>query len=300
MTILEVEAFLNIVKSGSLTASADSLFISQPALSRRMAALEKELGYTLILRKKGQRRIELTAKGRAFIPLAEQWLKLWGEVRDLAESDTPTTFRVASVGSVSTYILPGVFRSFMQAYPDCPLVFNHYHSQEAYAFVSSGETDLALVSDQQYAKDVKTALIFEEPMVLVSNGLPNLGEQVHPTELKSSHEIKLPWNPETDQWNDYWFGRSAKFKVTLNQMSLLEDFMADPQSWAVVPKSVSKHLLGTAPLRLHQILDGPQSRKIYALSPMEGSHDLVPMFMQHLRTVLSQDDDFQIHFESWP
>lgn len=52
MTELEIEAFLAIVKSGSISAAAQELYVTQPALSRRIGALEQELGYCLMNRKK--------------------------------------------------------------------------------------------------------------------------------------------------------------------------------------------------------------------------------------------------------
>lgn len=60
LTQLEIEAFLNIVKYGSITKAAEVLYISQPALSRRIKSLENELQYELFIRQKGIRNIILT------------------------------------------------------------------------------------------------------------------------------------------------------------------------------------------------------------------------------------------------
>lgn len=57
MTKLEIAAFLAIVEHGSISATAEQIFVTQPALSRRIQALEKELGYRLFERDKGMRAI---------------------------------------------------------------------------------------------------------------------------------------------------------------------------------------------------------------------------------------------------
>lgn len=76
MTSLEIEAFLSIVRCGNISTSAKELFVTQPALSRRLKALESELGYTLLLRQRGMHQIQLTEEGKAFFPVAEKWMCL--------------------------------------------------------------------------------------------------------------------------------------------------------------------------------------------------------------------------------
>ena len=84
MTELEIDAFLNIVKYGSITKAAEILYISQPALSRRIKSLESELQYKLFIRQKGVRNITLTPQGEAFVLIAEKWKELWLETKDIS------------------------------------------------------------------------------------------------------------------------------------------------------------------------------------------------------------------------
>ena len=55
MNYTDIHTFLTIASSPSLSKAAESLFVSQPALSHRLSALEEELGTELIIRKKGSR-----------------------------------------------------------------------------------------------------------------------------------------------------------------------------------------------------------------------------------------------------
>lgn len=73
MTLIEIEAFLAIIKYGTMSAAAKALFITQPALSRRIQNMEQELGYPLIKRQKGYRSIQLTDKGVEFYRIAWKW-----------------------------------------------------------------------------------------------------------------------------------------------------------------------------------------------------------------------------------
>ena len=87
MTSSEIKAFFEIIKSGSISAAADNLFVTQPALTRRIQTLESELGYSLFQRNKGQKSIQLTEKGKAFISIAHQMEDLWQEALDIKEME---------------------------------------------------------------------------------------------------------------------------------------------------------------------------------------------------------------------
>ena len=73
MTDMEIETFLTVLRSGSMTAAAQALYITQPTLSARLQTLEDEVGTPLFVRGKGLRRLELTEAGTRFLPLAQRW-----------------------------------------------------------------------------------------------------------------------------------------------------------------------------------------------------------------------------------
>ena len=118
MTQAELEAFLAVVRCGTVSGAAQQLFITQPALSRRLGVLEEELGYPLLQRGRGRRSVELTAQGRAFVSVAEKWLTIWQEAKDLKKLNGTVTLRLESIVSVSTYLLGPVLRRFLQRAPD--------------------------------------------------------------------------------------------------------------------------------------------------------------------------------------
>lgn len=85
MTKTELEAFLAVLQYGSISAAAERLFITQPAMSRRMKSMEEELGYSLFERGRGQRSVELTENGKEFVPVAERLLTLYRRRRRYRE-----------------------------------------------------------------------------------------------------------------------------------------------------------------------------------------------------------------------
>lgn len=282
MTQLEIDAFLEIIKLGSISAASEALFISQPALTRRISTLENELGYRLFDRKKGQRHITLTEKGEAFIEVSKRWLAILREAREINYIDKNEIFNISSVGSVSTYILPSVFHDFAANNAEIRICFHNYHSYESYHYVHSNFVDIALISDDMYHKYVQTIPAFKEPMMLIANNFINYDEHVHPTKLDPEHEIRLPWNPEFDAWHNYWFKPYDIYKIYLDQMTLLEYFLLWKGTWAIVPASVAHNLSKLTYVTISSIEDGPPDRIIYYLKSGCGKENLISEFLNVL------------------
>ncbi|WP_431273502.1 LysR family transcriptional regulator [Variovorax ureilyticus] len=80
MTLVQLRHLISLAESGSFSKSAQALYITQPALSRSIRALEDELGMPLFDR--FGRRIELTAFGREAVERAKQLVFEAGELRD--------------------------------------------------------------------------------------------------------------------------------------------------------------------------------------------------------------------------
>ena len=290
MTYLEIEAFLTTIRTGSITKASESLFISQPALSRRIKALESELGFDLIVRRKGIRTIELTDTGRAFMPIAEKWQALWRETQDLRLLDRKILLTVASVDSVSTYIMSAVYQMFLQYESETKLAIRTLHPLEAYQCVESGIVDIAFVARARYSKKVETLPAFREPMRFVCAAGSNYSFRLHPSALDVKNEIKLPWNSEYEQWHEYWFGVTEQPRVFLDKMSLLEQFVCASSCWAIVPASVANQLQNNPRIEVHDVVEGPPDRTVYYLLGPDRKPEPTSRFLHLLDNCLKDFD----------
>lgn len=297
MTPSEIKAFFEIIKSGSISAAADNLFVTQPALTRRIQTLESELGYSLFQRNKGQKSIQLTEKGKAFISIAHQMEDLWQEALDIKEME-PNLLKISAINSVSSYILPEVFRNLSHESEDIRICFRHCHSFEAYDYVANGMTDLALISDPRYYPNLETIPLFQEPMILLTNTSASYPDIVSPAFLDPRNEIFLPWNPEFQTWHDYWFGSSMQYHSYIDQMSLLEYFLSWKNTWAIAPFSVAAPISKLPYISTHQ-LDAPLSdRTIYYIKKVNREIRFEQIFLHALKEELSKSPDYTVLFTS--
>jgi len=292
MTLQEIEIFLAVVRTGSVSAAAQALYITQPAVSRQLGALEEGLGCCLLHRGRGQRQVELTEQGRAFLPAAEKLRQSWQEALEAPRGDGVRTLRVSSINSLTAYLMPGVLRAFAGARPGIGVELLQMSSQEAYAAVARGELDLAFISDDMYHTQVETTPLFREPMVLLAGAGSGLSGTVHPARLDPARQVRLPWNPEYDLWHSFWFRGGARPKLTLNHMTMLEEVFSWPgewrEVWAVAPVMVARAIAEKTGARICALEEPPPEEIIYTLQGRRRKPELTREFLSCIKEDLSR------------
>ena len=118
MDARQLEYFLAVADSGSVSRAADSLYLAQPSLSQAIRNLERELGTELFHRI--GRRIELTEAGRALIAPARQVLRDLESARTAVESVKGLLtgrLEIASMPSPAVQPLSAMIGAFLRRYP---------------------------------------------------------------------------------------------------------------------------------------------------------------------------------------
>ena len=144
MTVMELRCFIAVAQQLSYMKAAKSLYISQPAVSRHIISLEKELGTILLNRSKQS--VSLTAAGTRFLSEAEDII----ERIDLAKFNVQNNIgdevlNVGCVSSIQIHGLSAIYRSFHKECPDVT-ISNTEISALDYRRVSVGDhLDIAFV-----------------------------------------------------------------------------------------------------------------------------------------------------------
>lgn len=117
-----LEVFMTLCRTGSFTKAADTLGISQPAVSQNIAELEKDLGVKLFSRSRGE--VSLTSDGILFRSYAERILYWYESARSAFRhgEDTPGQISVYSSADLSPAIVPELFSVLRHSYPDLSFV----------------------------------------------------------------------------------------------------------------------------------------------------------------------------------
>ncbi|GIW11769.1 MAG: hypothetical protein KatS3mg061_2826 [Dehalococcoidia bacterium] len=114
----QLEAFLQVAEHSSFSRAAEALFLTQPTISARIHALERELGELLFER--SSRSVRLTEAGQTFLPYAKRALEVYREGRTALDSLRQAQggrLRLGASRVFGTYLLPDILHVFKQRHP---------------------------------------------------------------------------------------------------------------------------------------------------------------------------------------
>lgn len=239
MTSLEIEAFLAICRTGSVTGAAAALYVSQSTLSTRLRLLENGLGCTLFLRQKGRRALELTEEGRRFYGLALQYQEIVDKMGRLSAPRTDGALRVSSINSIGSCLLPPVCQRFLREEPQVRLEVQGMDAEAACRKLEAGETDLALATEPREVPGVSSRPLFREPMAFLCPADAPYSGAVEREALPAGEEIYVPWCGEYIRWHHREFGADSPL-IQLEIMTQLQAFLLTRPGWAIVPVTVAR------------------------------------------------------------
>jgi DNA-binding transcriptional LysR family regulator len=147
MEIDAMKAFLAVAETGSFSQAAEKLFLTQPAVSKRIAALESELGAPLFNRL--GRRIIPTEAGAALLPKARHILEEIDESRRLIANlsrEVSGPLRLTTSHHIGLHHLPPILRDYTRRFPAVELDIRFMGSEAGCDAVATGNIELGVVT----------------------------------------------------------------------------------------------------------------------------------------------------------
>lgn len=145
MTLSQLRTFLALANTGSVRATAEALFVSQPAVSSAVAALQGELGVALVARQ--GRGLRITPAGSALAAYASQLLGLMDEAKAAtraAAAPERGRLRLAAVTTAGEHVVPTLLASFRAAHPDASIVLEVGNRTRVWELLIEHRVDLAI------------------------------------------------------------------------------------------------------------------------------------------------------------
>ena len=166
--------FLTVHRRGGISSAAKALHRSQPAISRRIALLEQELGVPLFERIAG--RTMLSDAGRVMVPYAERAVAAAQDaenaVRALARPNSGP-IALAVVGTLAGGRLSAILKRFAAEHPEVELSLRTATSAEVSDLIRRGEATIGLRYDRDRSRDLDCELLFAERLQVVCARRPS-------------------------------------------------------------------------------------------------------------------------------
>ena len=166
----QLRAFCHAARLGSVTRAAEALFLSQPAVSLQLGALEGELGVSLFERH--GRRLNLTREGQVLYELARPLVDgldgLEAEFNSRLKGLEGGELNIAAGASTILYLLPQLISDFRRSHPEVQLRLHNVTGKDGLALIRSDEVDLAVGSMLDVPKDIDYAPLYSFDPVLIT------------------------------------------------------------------------------------------------------------------------------------
>jgi DNA-binding transcriptional LysR family regulator len=149
MELRQLEAFEAIVAHRNFTRAAEALHLTQPAVTRQIAALEAELRTRLFDRL--GRAVQMTAAGEALHRYAEEIVRLAQEARHAVTdigAGVAGRLAVGASNTLATYVLPLLLRRFRETYPRVEIAVHTGISAQVLEMVRANVADIGLVTGE--------------------------------------------------------------------------------------------------------------------------------------------------------
>jgi len=248
--IQNLRAFLLVAETGSFSLAAEKLHLTQPAVSKRIALLEEQLGATLFDRI--GRNTSLTEAGTALLPHAravQRELEAARQsVRDLAGA-VAGQLRLATSHHIGLHRLPPVLSEFSRAFPAVHIDIDFMDSEQAYELIMQGKVELAVVTLAPVSEpSVVTRPVWRDPLdFMVARHHPLAQHPALDLQALALHPAILPGlNTYTGQIVAGLFDRhQLRLQVSMatNYLETIRMMASVGLGWTVLPRSMRDETL---------------------------------------------------------
>ncbi|KTB85641.1 LysR family transcriptional regulator [Pseudomonas syringae] len=255
MDLANLNAFIAIAETGSFSGAGERLYITQPAISKRIAGLEQQLNVRLFDRL--GREVSLTEAGRALLPRAYQILNVLDDTRRALTNLTGEVtgrLTLATSHHIGLHRLPPVLRAFTRAYPKVALDIQFLDSEVAYDEILHGRAELAVITLAPEPHSLIRAVpVWDDPLDFVAapeHTLANSGP------MKLEDIVRYPAVfPGGNTFTHHIVsklcegqGLKPNIAMSTNYMETIKMMVSIGLAWSVLPRTMLDEQVARIPL----------------------------------------------------
>lgn len=256
MEISALKAFVAVAEQKSFSLAAKKLFLTQPAISKRISSLEETLNVSLFDR--SGRTVHLTEAGTTLLASATRILKELESASDQIKSlghEVRGKLRIATSHHIGIHRLPTPLRRFTQEFPDVELDLQFMDSELAANEVQQGNVEIAVATlPLENVPGLSMMSIWDDQLVVVcERDHPLLRRSIVRAADLGFHPAVLPafGTITRDIVNDFLGneGISARIALETNYLETIRVMVSVGLGWSVLPASMLDENLRAVPVQ---------------------------------------------------
>ena len=245
MNLAAFEAFVKVMETGSISLAADQLFITQPAVTKRIHSLEDYFGVKLF--ESAGRGIQATHAANSLLPKVKGWLNVLGDIHHTLsheQSQVQGKLKIGTSHHIGLHHLPSHLTRYVQNFPEVTLDVHFVDSEQAHEQVLAGELELAFLTlPPQGDARLSYVTIWNDPLVFVVAPFHPLAEKQN---LSLEDLIQYPsLLPASQTYTSQitlaeFEKQGVKPKVTMsnNPLESIRMLVSIGLGWSVLPKTL--------------------------------------------------------------
>jgi DNA-binding transcriptional LysR family regulator len=279
MEIRQLRAFVAIAETGTFTAGARRVHITQAAISMQVRQLEREVGTPVFIR--APRRVALTYAGEALLERSRRILRehdaAISELTELAGAEHGRLRVGSASATISSEQLPPVLQEVCVEHPRANVFVSSGPSELLVRQLLAGELDIALVSLPVEARGIRTELLLRDALVAIISPRHQLAKQrvVSAYVLAAEKLILGERGGNTRRLIDHFFSEAGVRPVVsmeLNRLAAIKRMVEKDMGVGIVPsQSVLEEVAEGRLVALW--IEGAQINWELGLARLSGSYD---------------------------
>jgi LysR family transcriptional regulator, transcriptional activator of the cysJI operon len=239
MNIRYFKTFIAVAESGGISKVSDSLYLTQPAITKQIQILEEE--YNKKLFNRSHREIILTEEGKKLLGFAKRIVEVYDEsISSLCRKgeDQKGTITLAADFTIGIYILPRFMKLFMDNFPNLHIEMALSEKDGVLKALESGRAHLGLVESSPADNSIFSRPFYRDQLTIVA------GKKITPRKIASlKHLCEVPFiglHKGSDIRAAYssWFKKKEiefPTKIELNNIEAVKSFLYLNMGFSILP-----------------------------------------------------------------
>lgn len=169
MNLAAFEAFVKVMETGSISVAADLLFITQPAVTKRIHNVESYFNVQLF--ESAGRGIQPTQVAYSLLPQVKTWLNTLGSIHHTLSHEHESVQGLLKLGTshhIGLHHLPNHLKNYVQQYPQVKLDVKFVDSEQAHEHVLAGDLEIAFLTlPPKLDERLSYVSLWEDPLIFV-------------------------------------------------------------------------------------------------------------------------------------